>query len=164
MSRLKTFGKYILLLVAFYIVSNILAYFCIVTTYSPIDKEINESNNISITIKNAKATIVNGKIEGKIKNNSNEQLENKYLKCDLISKRGPLILTKYIEIESIEAGEEKNITVNFRAENINKCVIQVVDEYTEGENTKLINIKNSATDEEKVGTFIAIFILMHYFL
>ena len=158
MSTLKTFGKYILLLVAFYIVSNILAYFCIVTTYSPIDKEINESNNISIT------TIVNGKIEGKIKNNSNEQLENKYLKCDLISKRGTLILTKYIEIESIEAGEEKNFTVNFRAENINKCVIQVVDEYTEGENTKLINIKNSATDEEKVGTFIAIFILMHYFL
>ena len=164
MKRLKTFGKYILLLIAFYVVSNILAYFCIQTTYSPMEKEINAGENIEINVSYAKATIINGKIEGKIKNISEEDINGKYIKCDFISKRGTKILTKYIQINELKAGEEKDFSISFRADNITKFEMQITDEYQSGENTKLIEALNKTSDEDKVAAFIAIFTLMHFFI
>ena len=87
-----------------------------------------------------------------------------YLKCEFFSKRGTLILTKYIKIDELKAGEEKNLDFNFRAENINKLKIEVTDEYQDNENTKLINIVDQATKENKLEALIAIFILMKCFL
>ena len=164
MGRVKTFGKYILLLIAFYIVSNILVYFCLQTSYSPMEQEIYNNNEIEVSIGNAKSTFINGKIEGIVKNITTEDLNDKYLKCEFFSKRGTLILTKYVKIDEIKAGEEKNLDFNFEAENIKKFRIEVTDEYQEKENTKLINIADKATKEDKLAAFVAIFILIKCFL
>lgn len=164
MGRVKTFGKYILLLIAFYIVSNVLVYFCLQTSYSPMEKEIYNNDEIEVNISSAKATFIDGKVEGSVKNKTAEDLNNKYLKCEFFSKRGTLILTKYIKIDELKAGEEKNLDFNFRAENIKKLKIEVTDEYQDNENTKLINIVGQATKENKLEALIAIFILMKCFL
>ena len=76
---MKTFGKYLLLVIAFYIVSNLLAYFCIETTYSNIEKQIEQTENINLTIEKAEATIINGKISGTITNNSEQSINSKYI-------------------------------------------------------------------------------------
>ena len=52
---------------------------------------------------------------------------------DLISNKGNLILTKYLQIDDLKAGENKNFTLNFRANNIVKAKMSVTDEYTEEE-------------------------------
>ena len=87
MDRMKTFGKYLLLVIAFYIVSNLLAYSCIETTYSNIEKQIEQTENINLTIEKAEATIINGKISGTITNKSEQRINTKYIKIEKISKQ-----------------------------------------------------------------------------
>lgn len=164
MNRLKTFGKYILLLAAFYIVSNILIYFCIQTSYSPVESKIEENSQIEISVSEAKATLINGKIEGSIKNKSAGDLTKKYIKCEFFSKRGTLILTKYIEIDELKIGEEKKIEIGFRAENIKSVKMQITDEVANEENVKIIEGLNQTSDEDKFAAFVAIFILMKCFI
>ena len=166
MDRMKTFGKYLLLVIAFYIVSNLLAYFCIETTYSNIEKQIEQTENINLTIEKAEATIINGKISGTITNNSEQSINSKYIKIELISKRGNLILTKYLKIDELKANETKEFKLSFEAENIAKAKISITDTYIEeGEKTTLINILDANNDEtSRIAVFISVLILAHYFL
>lgn len=166
MSKMKEFGKYILWIVAFYIISNILIYFCITTSYSPMEKNINSPENMQININYAKATLINGKVEGTIKNATSEAINQKYVKFEFISKRGNTILTKYAKIEGLEPNEEKDFSVSFTAENIKKVNITISDEYQKDENTKLVNLdmlKNETT-ENKFAAFVSVFVLVHCLL
>ena len=166
MNRLKTFGKYLLLIIAFYIVSNILAYFCIETTYSNIEKEIEQADNINLTIDKAEATIINGKISGTVTNTSTQNINLKYIQIDLISKKDNLILTKYLRMDELKANETKDFKLSFQAENIAKVRISITDTYVEnGENTTLINIADANNDAiNGIAVFISVLILAHYFL
>ena len=74
------------------------------------------------------------------------------------------ILTKYIQINELKAGEEKDFSISFRADNITKFEMQITDEYQSGENTKLIEALDKTSDEDKVAAFIAIFTLMHFLI
>ena len=60
MGRMKTFGKYLLLLVAFYIVSSVMAFFAIKTTYADMSGNITTDEYIQIDVDEAKSTMVNG--------------------------------------------------------------------------------------------------------
>ena len=62
MSRIKTFCKYILLLVGFYILSNILIFFGINTSYNNLS--IKDSIPEQVHITDASATLVNGRVKG----------------------------------------------------------------------------------------------------
>ena len=54
MSRMKTFGKYLLMFVAFYIFSTILSIGFLSTTYSNMDGTIYPDSSLSVEINKAK--------------------------------------------------------------------------------------------------------------
>lgn len=126
MSRMKTFGKYLILFLAFYIFVNFMSYQLVKSTYANIEYNV-QTNELQVNIEEAKASRESGKIKGKVKNNSNETLQNKYIKIDCISETGNTITSKYVEIKGLKPGEEKEFIVRFKAENIKSLNINIVD-------------------------------------
>lgn len=166
MDRMKTFGKYLLLVIVFYIVSNLLAYGCIITTYANMKVQVEQTESIELSINKAEATIVNGKITGSITNNSAEEISSKYIKIDLISERGNIILTKYLQIDNLKPRETKEFKLAFEAENISELRASITDNYINNEEkTTLINLADANSDATSgIAVLTAILILAHYFI
>ena len=164
MNRLKTFGKYILMLVGFYIFSTILSIGFIATTYNQMEANIYPDSSIVVKVDEAKSTFVNGHIKGKITNSTKTDIQSKYIKFELLSKKGNEILTKYILLDELKAGETKNFTINFEAENIKSFNVKVTDEYSDEESeVHLINIKDAENEDVKnVSILLATIILLKY--
>ena len=118
MSRLKTFGKYLLMFVAFYIFATVASIGFIKGTYETMEQNVYSSDEIQIEVDEAKSTFVNGYVKGKLTNNSDSDIHSKYVKINFLSKKGNVILTKYLDIDELKAKETKNFTINFEAENI----------------------------------------------
>lgn len=138
MTRVKTFFIYFLLIVAFFIFSQVMIYIAINTTFE--NKKI-ETKTTTLVQMELQATSVNGFAKGKIINNTENIIENKYLKIECYSKHDTLMGTKYIEIDKLKAKEEKEFEVHFNFNRVEKAVIDIVDE-------KVLEEQN-VTEEEK---------------
>lgn len=81
-----------------------------------------------------------------------------------MSKKGNVILTKYLDIDELKAKETKNFTINFEAENIKSFNMSVVDEYRqEKSNAQLINLSDAENEEIKnISIFLSAIILLKY--
>lgn len=167
MGRMKTFFKYLLWLIGLYIFVTFASAIYIQNSYKNIEGTVEQREGLVIIVEDAKSTLVNGYIKGNVKNVTDTDIQSKYIKVDLISNKGNLILTKYLQIDDLKAGENKNFTLNFRANNIVKAKMSVTDEYTEEESgfVELIKIDSIENEPvEKVSIFIAALIIIKYFL
>ena len=99
MDRLKTILLYSVGLVAFIIFSNFIINVNLESSYQKLGRKDNLSQ---ITIYQAEATIVNGRIKGIIENPEEKPLGAKYLRFDFYSPRDVLMGTKYIDISNLE--------------------------------------------------------------
>lgn len=158
MARMKTFLIYLLLIIAFFIFSQIMIYISINTTYQYKSVELKTTIPIEIEVQ---ATSINGFAKGNIKNNKEENIENKYLEIKCYSKHDVLMGTKYIKIDKIQAKEEKQFEVRFNYNKVDKVVIDIID-------TKIIEESN-ISEEDKVSdterglaTMIAALILLYF--
>ena len=81
-----------------------------------------------------------------------------------MSKKGNVILTKYLDIDELKAKETKNFTINFEAENIKSFNMSIVDEYIqEKSNAQLINLSDAENEEIKnISIFLSAIILLKY--
>lgn len=129
MDRVKTFAKYAIWLVLFWILSDILIYYGINSTYKAITPKWEQTNQISVN--NAEATRVNGRINGIVTNSEDNNLSGKYLKVDLYSERGNLLGTNYLEIGNLDANKTKDFETYFKIQDVKSYNISVVDEKTE---------------------------------
>ncbi len=129
MSRLKTFAKYAIWLILFWILSDILIYYGVNSTY----KNLKIKNEIpsQVTIKNAEATKVNGRIKGTIANKEDSDMSGKYLKIDLYSDNGNLLATEYEEIGNLRVNEVKSFETYFKMQDVKQYEVNIVDEKTE---------------------------------
>ena len=129
MSRLKTFAKYAIWLILFWILSDILIYYGVNSTY----KNLKIKNEIpsQVTIKNAEATKVNGRIKGTIANSEDSDLSGKYLKIDLYADNGNLLATEYEEIGNLRANEVKSFETYFKMQDVKQYEVNIVDKKTE---------------------------------
>lgn len=143
MSRLKTFAKYAIWLILFWILSDILIYYGVNSTY----KNLKIKNEIpsQITIKNAEATKVNGRIKGTIANKEDSDMSGKYLKIDLYSDNGNLLATEYEEIGNLRTNEVKNFETYFKMQDVKEYDISVVDEKTEEATTGVFMTEDMKT-------------------
>ena len=166
MKRMKTFGMYLLWFVLLYMFVTVSAYGYIEASYKGIDGIIIKDDKMLITIDEAEATIVNGQIKGQIKNISQEDIGTKYIKIELISKKGTLILTKYIQVDELKAGEQKEFNLMFRAENIVKYQAQITDEAELKEGlSELVKIGDLGNDgASKIALLLAAVILIKHLL
>lgn len=129
MSRLKTFAKYAIWLILFWILSDILIYYGVNSTY----KNLKIKNEIpsQVTIKNAEATKVNGRIKGTIANKEDSNMSGKYLKIDLYSDSGNLLATEYEDIGNLRVNEVKSFETYFKMQDVKQYEVNIVDEKTE---------------------------------
>lgn len=130
MDRLKTFLKYIIWIALFFIFSNVMINFCLETSYKDIERK-DEIKQVSIS--QAQATKVNGRIKGTIFNDVSNKITNKYVRIDLFSKRGVNLGSKYIDVSSMRDNETKYFEEFFKLENVEYYEVVFTDEKIEGE-------------------------------
>ena len=129
MSTVKQFAKYVIWIILFWILSDILIYYGLNSTYKDIE---NKGDNISqVTVSAAEATKVNGRIIGKISNTEETDLSGKYLKINLYAESGNLLATEYVEIGKLRANEVKSFESYFKMQDVKSYDINIVDEKEE---------------------------------
>ena len=153
MSRIKTFLKYAIWLIAFYIFSNIMIYFNLETTYQNIGRK---DNLPQVAIYQAQATKINGRIKGRVYNNSENKITSKYLRVDLYSARDILLGSKYIDVSTMRENETRNIEIYFKVQDVEYYEITFTDEKEEGELPELL--KDLTREEVVWGTFLTFLI------
>ncbi len=154
MDRMKTFLKYILAIIIFFFFSNFLIYMSLETTYQNIGRK---DNLQQVTIYQAQATKVNGRIKGTIYNDANNKITDRYLKIDLYSERGNLLGTKYIDLLGIRENETRNLEVYFKIQDVDYYEISFTEEKEEQE--ELPEMVKDLTKEQVVwGTFLTFLI------
>lgn len=154
MDRMKTFLKYILAIIIFFFFSNFLIYMSLETTYQNIGRK---DNLQQVTIYQAQATKVNGRIKGTIYNDANNKITDRYLKIDLYSERENLLGTKYIDLLGIRENETRNLEVYFKIQDVDYYEISFTEEKEEQE--ELPEMIKDLTKEQVVwGTFLTFLI------
>ena len=130
MERLKTFLIYALLIIGFFILSEFLINVGLNSTYKPIERKDEISQ---ITIYQAEATLVNGRIRGVVTNSQPDELNNKFIKIDFYSERDVFLGKKYVALEDIQQNETKSFEVFFKLEDVEYYSMSIVDAREEGE-------------------------------
>ena len=145
MAKLKKYFRYILLIAAFWLFSDILIYLSINTTYANVDVKV-YAISPEISVGESKATYVNGYIKGIVKNNTDSAVIGKYLKIDLYSERDIHLGTKYVKIDNLQIEQYQNFEMWYKFTDVAYANITVTD-----------NIKNAAEEEflsQKTKTYL----------
>lgn len=139
-NRMKNFFTYFLMLVLLYIIVDILSFGYIYSAYKTIEQYEIVVTNPEVTVEKAKATKVNGFVEGKIKNNAVTTISDQYLKFDFYSERGVRVGTKYLKIDSMGQNEEKDYKVQFRFDNVKYFTVNLATQ-EEVDNAQELELK-----------------------
>ena len=118
---------WISILVGVYVLSDFLIYVGINSTYKDIQRQ---DQNSQVVVYQADATYVNGRIRGMIKDTG--EVQGKYLKIELYTKRDVLVGKSYIEIKDEENYETQPFEVLFRANDVAYYKINTVNEKESG--------------------------------
>ena len=145
MSRMKTFLKYLMIVIAFYVFSNIMISAFLKVSYTDMhDYEINV-DQVFVDVSEAKTSKRNGYIKGIVKNNTDVTVENKYLKFSMLSKNGKVLGEKYIKIDKIEPEQLRKYELKFDYDNVKTFKIEMTD--TKPEEQDFIElVKTNAKD------------------
>lgn len=164
MGRLKTFRKYILWVVGFYILSTVLIYIGLNTRY----KNMNYSGELpgNVLIKLAQSTKVNGKILGEVKSTEDDNLNGKYIKVDIYTSKFTHAGTKYLKIENTEVNVPKKFAVYFTAENIEYYTVEIISdsEETEQKEKRAIDLFSNRFTNEELKTYAIITLLLYFWV
>lgn len=130
MDRMKTFFKYAIWVILFFIFSELIINVGLNSSY----KNIQSKNNIEqVIITQAQATLVNGRIKGTIRNTGNEELNGKYVKVDIYSERDVLLGSKYYEIQNLAKNQSQDFEIYFKAQYVKYYDVSIVNEKEESE-------------------------------
>lgn len=130
MSTIKSFLKYALLIIVFAILSELLISASLQSSYKDIKRKDNTSQ---VTISQAQATSVNGKIKGTIVDDRKDNLTGKYVKITLYSKRDNEVGKKYIPIETTDVNKTQDFSLYFEKQDVTSYDISIVNEKEGGE-------------------------------
>jgi len=125
MSTLKRFGKYILWIIGVYLLTNLLIFIGFNSNYKNI--ELREEAPSQITIDKAEATKDQGRVYGKVKNSSENNLNGKYIKITVYNSNNENIATEYLKIENLDNDMEKAFRSTFNANDAKSYEINIVD-------------------------------------
>ena len=129
MARMKTFFIYFILVVVAFVVSQVLIYVAINTTYNYKNVEIKTTQ---IKEAEVKATSINGYAKFKFADDNVDT--KKYVKVECYTKNDVLIGTKYIKVEQLQANDKNEFEIRFNYNRIDKAIIDVGDEIPENVN------------------------------
>jgi hypothetical protein len=133
MDTMKKILIWVLILIAIFIFSDFLISVGLNSTYKDIKRE---DNNSQIVVYQADATSVNGRIRGIIKNK--DDVQDKYLKIELYTKRDVLAGKSYIEIEDENNSDTQPFELLFKAKNVAYYKIETVNEKEPGNELEIL--------------------------
>lgn len=157
---METFKKIMLwvaIIVIVFFVTNFCNFYIIASTYKDIDCKITNSNNLEIAKKECKATYVNGYCKLSVKNTSVTDISNKYIILEGYSEYNNNLTNKYIKIDNIKAGEEKEIQFNYKAQEVKNVSVYVTENDPEKEKFDL----NEEVDGPSI--LIGAILLLYFF-
>lgn len=157
METLKKIMLWVAIIVIVFFVTNFCNFYIIASTYKDIDCKITNSNNLEIAKKECKATYVNGYCKLSVKNTSETDISNKYIILEGYSEYNNNLTNKYIKIDNIKAGEEKEIQFNYKAQEIKNVSVYVTENEPEKEKFDL----NEEVDGPTI--LIGAIILLYFF-
>ena len=126
MKRMKKFLIYALLVAALWIFSDIVIFLTINGTYKPKEAKVYVSSPEIIITEN-KATYVNCVIKGTIRNNTQETINNKYLRIDMYSARNVKLGTKYVKIDNLQQNRNQEFEIGYQFTDVNYTIVTMVD-------------------------------------
>ena len=126
MSRMKTFGKYLIIIVAFYFISDFIAARIMMSTYYNKKFTVEDVQTPTVTIDESKATITNGIAKGRITNDSDEPIDDKYLKMTFLNAKGKEVGKKYVQIKHLEPGESMDFEVRYNYDNVKSILGRII--------------------------------------
>lgn len=126
MDRMKTFGKYALIVVGIYVLSGILIFIGLNLNYKEI--ELNNELSSELTIAKAEATNKNGRIYGYVTNNQETDVNGKYIKAELFDENYNSVDIQYLQINDVKKDEKKMFKIIFNADNVKSYAINLVEE------------------------------------
>lgn len=136
MSKMKTFLMYLLILVAFFIISRVLEDGLIKQMYYNMEGTVQntlvysgQELELGLTVTEAKATRHNGYINLTVENDTSTYISEAYVKVDLYSKSGVHAITKYMEISGLSQGEAKTYKLRFSGSYIDTYDITFSQDY-----------------------------------
>ncbi len=125
---------WILILVGVFIFSDFLISVGLNSTYKDIQRE---DNNAAIVVYQADATYVNGRMRGLIK--ETEELQGKYVKVELYSKRDVSVGKSYIEIQNSQKDGVQPFELLFKAQDVAYYKMEVVNEKEPGDELEILS-------------------------
>ena len=146
MKRLKTFGKYILLLVGFFFFSRFLIFIGLNNTYDNISLIGTVPEGVSIT--SSKATSVNGEVKGQI----SEEINSKYVKFNFYTDIGSLAGSYYITPSELE---NENFEFYYKLNYIEAYSVELTDEKPEP-----VSLDNFSSTELKDYVILSAFVML----
>ena len=157
MDTFKRILFWVVIIVIVFFVTNFCNFYIIASTYKDIDCKITNSNNLEIAKKECKATYVNGYCKLSVKNTSETDISNKYIILEGYSEYNNNLTNKYIKIDNIKAGEEKEIQFNYKAQEVKNVSVYVTENEPEKEKFDL----NEEVDGPTI--LIGAIILLYFF-
>ncbi len=130
MSRLKTFLKYVIWIVVFAVLSELLINASLKSSYADITRK---DTTAQVEITQAQATLVNGKIKGTIKDDRKDSLTGKYVEIKLYSSRNNEVGKRYIQIQTTDVNQTQDFNFYFEKNDVKSYKISIVNEKEEGE-------------------------------
>ena len=128
MNRIKTFLKYLIIFVAFYIFTDVLTSIALSNNYKPMQCAEFDSGSYVVETKNSKSTSVSGYIDGTIKLKQEYENPEKYLEFDFYSKYGNLMGRKYLDLSNVDLTTEQPFKVNFDYDDIAKYEVKATND------------------------------------
>lgn len=125
---------WVLILIGVFILSDFLISVGLNSTYKDIQRE---DNHVAIVVYQADATYVNGRMRGLIK--KTEELQGKYVKVELYSKRDVLVGKSYIEIQNSQKDEVQPFELFFKAQDVAYYKMEVVNEKEPGDELEILS-------------------------
>ena len=125
MDNLKKYAKYILLIIAGYLLTHFLIFIALNSEYKAI--QLVQNLPEQIVIDKAEATKIQGRIYGNVQNNENKNLNGKQIKISIINSNNENIATEYLKIENLGINEKKAFKCNFNAKEAKSYEINIVD-------------------------------------
>jgi len=137
---MKKFVRIFVCFLVFYLLVDILTYLVLRSTYTKKDININ-FDQPQVEITSCKVSVENGSITGKITNNTGADIEDQFVKFDLISKNGNVMGTEYYYVSELGEGETMDFELDFTSDMVDSIDMTVLDkeEFVEevGEDTAM---------------------------
>ncbi len=158
--RIKVFLCYFLIFIAFFIFSDIMIFLYTKSSFKPMESYEIQTTSPEITVSLAESSKASGNVKGTIKNNTEEELVNKYIKFDFYTPRDVNVGTKYIKIDKLEKDEEKNYELGFRYSDVSSVKINVVEEdQAKNATAEELEISPVITTVGLIGKILALYVV-----